>query len=103
MTTIWRMIYGLLHLQTISSRLISRIILSGFGIDTDAEFTLDLDEFQEKTTFLKGILYKLQLDSGSYDLLIRNHIHTCYIRLYSTVQADIFILTGDVKCENIVT
>ena len=30
----------------------------------DAEFTLNLDEFQEKTTFLKGILYKLQLILG---------------------------------------
>ncbi|WP_339284505.1 phospholipase D family protein [Paenibacillus sp. FSL R5-0486] len=32
--------------------------------NNDAEFTLDLDEFQEKTTFLKGILYKLQLILG---------------------------------------
>ncbi len=30
----------------------------------DAEFTLNLDEFQDKTTFLKGILYKLQLILG---------------------------------------
>ncbi|MBB6021729.1 phosphatidylserine/phosphatidylglycerophosphate/cardiolipin synthase-like enzyme [Paenibacillus sp. JGP012] len=30
----------------------------------DATFTLNLEEFQEKTTFLKGILYKLQLILG---------------------------------------
>lgn len=30
----------------------------------DAEFTLNLEEFQEKTTFLKGILYKLRLILG---------------------------------------
>ncbi|KGP79440.1 MULTISPECIES: phospholipase D family protein [unclassified Paenibacillus] len=30
----------------------------------DAEFTLNLDEFQEKTTFLKEIVYKLQLILG---------------------------------------
>jgi phosphatidylserine/phosphatidylglycerophosphate/cardiolipin synthase-like enzyme len=33
-------------------------------VNEDAPFTLDLEEFQEKTTFLKGILYKLQLILG---------------------------------------
>lgn len=32
--------------------------------NADAEFTLNLEEFQEKTTFLKGIVYKLQLILG---------------------------------------
>ncbi|MCK6075754.1 phospholipase D family protein [Paenibacillus silvae] len=33
-------------------------------VNEDATFTLNLEEFQENTTFLKGILYKLQLILG---------------------------------------